>query len=92
MECEERKPRPNFQYAGERRQRRRESEHGAVAQLGERLNRTQEVGGPNPPSSTNLLAHAIRLPVLGHAGRIAFGGAASLIMFLSLHRPLSDIS
>ena len=28
---------------------------GAVAQLGERLNRTQEVGGPNPPSSTILL-------------------------------------
>ncbi|CCQ90277.1 hypothetical protein NITGR_270037 [Nitrospina gracilis 3/211] len=27
---------------------------GAVAQLGARLNRTQEVGGSNPPSSTFL--------------------------------------
>ncbi len=29
---------------------------GAIAQLGERLNRTQEVGGSNPPSSTACLA------------------------------------
>src|SRR5258706_15949478 len=26
--------------------------HGAIAQLGERLDRTQEVGGSSPPSST----------------------------------------
>ncbi len=28
---------------------------GAIAQLGERLRGTQEVGGSNPPSSTNHL-------------------------------------
>jgi hypothetical protein len=29
--------------------------HGAIAQLGERLDRTQEVGGSSPPSSTEEL-------------------------------------
>jgi hypothetical protein len=29
---------------------------GAIAQLGERLNGIQEVGGSTPPGSTNLLA------------------------------------
>src|ERR1700685_1964686 len=28
--------------------------HGAIAQLGERLDRTQEVGGSSPPSSTSV--------------------------------------
>jgi hypothetical protein len=37
---------------------------GAIAQLGERLDRTQEVGGSSPPSSieNRLLARGFRLP------------------------------
>src|SRR6266849_3476459 len=30
--------------------------HGAIAQLGERLDRTQEVGGSSPPSSISLVS------------------------------------
>ncbi len=36
------------------------SPHGAVAQLGERLNRTQEVRGSNPLSSTDRVSSNIR--------------------------------
>src|SRR5437764_4369627 len=32
---------------------RHQPPHGAIAQLGERLDRTQEVGGSSPPSSIN---------------------------------------
>src|SRR5205823_3658259 len=32
--------------------------HGAIAQLGERLDRTQEVGGSSPPSSTSRIARS----------------------------------
>src|ERR1019366_1914944 len=34
--------------------------HGAIAQLGERLDRTQEVGGSSPPSSTSAEALHVR--------------------------------
>src|SRR4051794_11390773 len=34
--------------------------HGAIAQLGERLDRTQEVGGSSPPSSTSGEAPRLR--------------------------------
>lgn len=38
---------------------------GAIAQLAERLDRTQEVGGSNPPSSTQKFLHLIKF----HAAR-----------------------
>jgi hypothetical protein len=35
---------------------------GAIAQLAERLDRTQEVGGSNPPSSMNVKSLHMALP------------------------------
>src|SRR5437763_17199701 len=39
--------------------------HGAIAQLGERLNGIQEVGGSTPPGSTNLRRFAASVHSLG---------------------------
>jgi hypothetical protein len=49
---------------------------GAVAQMGERCNRTAEVGGSNPPSSTKQHLEKlleIKAAVLAASGRFSLG-------------------
>jgi hypothetical protein len=48
------------------------AEPGAIAQLAERLDRTQEVGGSNPPSSISKRLQAPTFPLTapGRAGRL----------------------
>jgi hypothetical protein len=59
--------------------------HGAIAQLGERLDRTQEVGGSSPPSSIPKPAANRRVFVL--SAEPAGGGAESAVKFWSSSPP-----
>ena len=46
---------------------------GAVAQLGERVVRNDEVGGSNPPSSTSFSSDPIDLPLKDCPGAVRKG-------------------
>ena len=66
-----------------RRTARREPPLGAIAQLGERLDRTQEVGGSSPPSSiTNRLRRLTAGKAVGGARRsfAAFPASESVVI------------
>ena len=49
------------------------TELGAVAQLGERVVRNDEVGGSNPPSSTSFSSDPIDLPLKDCPGAVRKG-------------------
>jgi hypothetical protein len=50
--------------------------HGAIAQLGERLDRTQEVGGSSPPSSIGAGCASILSVAVAAGGPVARRAAA----------------